>query len=206
MLAGELGVMRILTVVIYSMKEKLEKILREISKNCLKGQEVPVFLEELWKDKLEGYCFAEKREYGELILVSKYSEGFFEGYDKEFIGDERIAKTYVKMFEEIAFIGTQSDNSMVGYWLFKPGISLLDAPIISLDDEGIFHLESDSLENYFVIKALLQTRENAHFVDKLQAYLLKHNLPQAKDIAEIQLALKTFPDPEKRFEEYFNTI
>ena len=174
---------------------KLESVMEEVSKNCLRGQSVPEALRALWAAQLRGKSLIGEPEYGGVELVSDYDEEFFEGYDAGTCGSESVARAYRRMFEQIAFIGREAEEGLIGYWFHGEGVTSADAPIVVLDNEGQFRCTSPSIQDHFVQAAW---PDDHGAVAAIRAWFERQGVATLGSPEAVWAAVEGLPDPNER--------
>lgn len=176
----------------------LAATLNRVSQNCLRGQPVPADLRRLWQAKLEGDT--EVLDAADLVLVDVLAPDFFEGYRAQDGLDSEYVSGYLRMFEQIAFIGQDDGGALLGYWLGE-GHRLVEAsPVVELDTEGQFRLLGTELS-----EALLLRADNGQGFSGLRAWLEARGIVVGVGSDEdIWHKLEAFPDPNAQAHRYFD--
>jgi hypothetical protein len=171
----------------------IDEVLKKVSENCLRGQSVPAALRVLWEAQLSGHSPISAVQYGEVELVSEYDDEFFEGYDAEFCGSAAVARAYERMFRQIAFIGREAEEGLIGYWLRGEGGSIEEAPIVVLDNEGQFHCTATTLQDHFVQFA----GEDPETVTSIHRWFKSQGIETRRSPEAVWDAVGGLPDPNE---------
>lgn len=176
----------------------LDAVLDRVSRNCLRGQPVPDDLRRLWQAQIEGDT--EPLNAADLVLVEVFAPDFFEGYRQQDGVPPDIARAYLRMFEQIAFIGEVGDGSLLGYWLGEERRPIASCPLVELDSEGQFNLWGTNLSEYLLLKA-----EDRISFGEVQAWLAAHDSAVGVNShQDIRQRLEAFADPNVQFDRYWD--
>jgi len=176
----------------------LAATLDRVSGNCLRSQSAPADLRRLWQAQLGSDT--EVLDAAALVLVDTLAPDFFEGYRAQDGLDPEYVSGYLRMFEQIAFIGQDGGGALPGYWLGEGRCPVETAPIVELDNEGQFSLLGTDLS-----EALLLRAGNRMGFSKTRAWLEARGLViGANSQEDIWHKLEAFPDPNAQADRYFD--
>ena len=184
-----------------------EEIWNRISNNCLKGNSVPEALKALWKEKLQGNAFLESWQFGGARLIDEYPEDIFFGYTAEFIGSQKDGDAWSQMFEEIGFFAMEEEGGLIGLWFYSNEIDSISAPVIQLDNEGQLEVLSRNIRDYPAMKAWWCTEEDdlKAAYEKVSEWSEKYNLGELITLEVLEEELTGFPNPNERFNAYYES-
>ncbi len=176
----------------------LDAVLDRVSRNCLRGQPVPDDLQRLWQAQLEGDTAP--LDVADLVLVDALDRDFFEGYREQDGAPPDLVRAYLRMFEQIAFIGQTGDGGMLGYWQGEARCSIEDSPLVELDSEGQFDLWGTQLSEYLLLKA--DVRDD---LTSARSWLKTRGVPVPVESPEdIWKKLEMCRDPNLQFNRYWD--
>lgn len=185
-----------------------EKQWRDISRNCLKNHSVPLPLQALWREKQSGTNFLSDWHFGDAKLIDFYPDDIFHGYTAEFIGSQRDSDAWRKMFDEIGIFAIERDGGLIGLWFHSKYVDSESAPVVQIDSEGQLMILSRNITDYPAAKAWWNT-EGRDFDDAYQLVVewsIKYKLTDLIEVDELDAKISGFPDPEKRFQEYYDAL
>lgn len=119
-----------------------------VSRDCLRGQPLPVDLNLLWQANLKDEQPWE--DFVVFALFDKLDTKSLIGYTKADGLDDQEIVACQRMFSHIAFVGAKEDGELVGYWLGHKNRPIAASPIVELDTEGQFHLRGRNLAEYLL--------------------------------------------------------
>jgi hypothetical protein len=169
----------------------LEKKLATVQKKALGGRAPTAELTALWAHGLQkkDNAFFGSPTYGEVSLVASGdtgSEGYLSGAN---------AEVWEALFREISWIGEEADGGLVGYY-HRGAKSLDGAPIVYLDNEGLFHVTGLTLVDHFAWR-----REGEDENGELDAFCDSAKLPKPLPAKKREAAVKSIASPGIRLAE-----
>ena len=192
----------------------LDEILKKVSNNCLKGQEVPPVLAALWEKYLKQDKPLTLGQGGgtSLTLLSEISDDFLNGFNDT--DDTIVNKAFDKLCEEICFIGKESEGEFVGLWQPSPDIPLSEAIVVKIDLECSFWELGDNLADYIIqtFLDLIEPNSEDYCEKSHQSYQDWCQFFDSKQITyqaspdDIWDGVEDLPSLEERFEACYNDI
>jgi hypothetical protein len=174
---------------------KLDDVLAKVRKNCLSNEPVPKTLEVLWTAQLAKKSPIADR-FGEITLIDVIDDQLFRAYTTKTKGVAAyVAAGYRRMFDEIAFVGRDDDGALLGYWRYKKGIKIAQAPIVVVDTEGQLEVTARTLEDHFVAVAGDEAAE-------VTRWFARHHILPRKSAGAVERSIATLPDPNERCQKW----
>lgn len=197
----------------FQKKQSFDPIWENISKNCFKNHSIPVELKAIWEEKSKGYSLFKEYPFSHLTFFDTYPEDLFNGYKAEFIGskddpeDIALEKSYSKIFDEIGFFATDEMGCLYGLWFYKKETTSLNAPVIIIDHEGQLYLISQNIHHFlpsFLLNEGVEENKISSIFKLINKLYKKYDINQINTLDEIDFDPGLFPDPDKKFDAYFN--
>lgn len=173
------------------LDSELRDALRDVSRYCLGGEDVPGDLALLWRAQIAEDT--ELLDAYEMTLLDDVDPDLFEGFRESDGVDPAVARAFDRMASQVRWVAEVLDGSLVGYWVGEHHRRVAESPIVSCDADGQFELGARTLSEFLL--DCTDPEDPEDFVEVRQAL---EGLGVRVDVAshdEIWQRIEGFDDP-----------
>jgi uncharacterized protein (TIGR02996 family) len=174
---------------LFTLRERL----RDVSRNCLRGQPVPDALTALWEAELAGESLIAGPELDETSLLTDPRP-----YVRRWPRSTPAAQyAYRALFREVAVVAVACSPALVGYWLQDDSVDVANAPVVALDAEGPMACTAPTLQDHFLF--LAEIHQGPEWAARVRSWFEQRGVSFPFSDRRAHAAAWDLPDLEDRF-------